>query len=66
MLSIFALRSCKGPFTIGFLGFLGHAMFDVGWVRGPGYVAAIVMGVAFAEAAKRVSNVLGRQGATIL
>lgn len=47
----FLLRCWRrsSPFCIGFCAFMAHSMFDVGWVRGPGFVAAIVMGFAYAE-----------------
>lgn len=48
----YKLRACRGPFLIGFCGFFAHSMFDVGWVRGPGFIAAIVMGAALAEFAR--------------
>jgi O-antigen ligase len=43
----------SSPFLAAFWLFNLHALFDVGWVKGPGFVASVALGLGIADVARR-------------
>jgi O-antigen ligase len=43
----------RSPFIMAFWLFNLHAMFDVGWVKGPGFVASAALGLGIADVLRR-------------
>lgn len=39
----------SSPFTVAFWAFNIHSLFDVGWVKGPGFFVCVIMGGIFCE-----------------
>jgi O-antigen ligase len=46
----------RSPFLMAFWLFNLHAMFDVGWVKGPGFVASAALGLGIADVLRRESQ----------
>jgi O-antigen ligase len=46
-------RVTSSPFLAAFWLFNLHALFDVGWVKGAGFVASVALGLGMADVARR-------------